>query len=67
MSFDMDETPRTVGLSEYDGMLTGAYTVFQVHGINPQFLYYYYLSLDNIKALRPFYTGLRKTIKTDTF
>ena len=65
--FDMDETPRTVGLSEYDGMLTGAYTVFQVHGINPQFLYYYYLSLDNIKALRPFYTGLRKTIKTDTF
>lgn len=65
--FDMDETPRTVGLSEYDGMLTGAYTVFQVHGINPQFLYYYYLSLDNIKALRPLYTGLRKTIKTDTF
>lgn len=65
--FDMDETPRTVGLSEYDGMLTGAYTVFQVNGINPQFLYYYYLSLDNIKALRPLYTGLRKTIKTDTF
>lgn len=65
--FDMDETPRTVGLSEYDGMLTGAYTVFQVNGINSQFLYYYYLSLDNIKALRPLYTGLRKTIKTDTF
>ena len=65
--FDMDETPRTVGLSEYDGMLTGAYTVFQVNGINPQFLYYYYLSLDNIKALKPLYTGLRKTIKTDTF
>lgn len=65
--FDMDETPRTVGLSEYDGMLTGAYTVFQVHDINPQFLYYYYLSLDNIKALKPLYTGLRKTIKIDTF
>ena len=65
--FDMDETPRTVGLSEYDGMLTGAYTVFRVHDINPQFLYYYYLSLDNIKALRPLYTGLRKTIKIDTF
>ena len=65
--FDMNETPRTVGLSEYDGMLTGAYTVFQVHDINPQFLYYYYLSLDNIKALKPLYTGLRKTIKIDTF
>lgn len=65
--FDMDETPRTVGLSEYNGMITGAYTVFGIHDINPEFLYYYYLSLDNIKALRPLYTGLRKTIKTDTF
>lgn len=65
--FDMDETPRTVGLSEYNGMITGAYTVFCVHGINPEFLYYYYLSLDNKKALRALYTGLRKTIKTDTF
>ena len=46
---------------------SGAYTVFQVHDINPQFLYYYYLSLDNIKALKPLYTGLRKTIKIDTF
>lgn len=65
--FDMDETPRTVGLSEYNGMITGAYTVFSVHDINPDFLYYYYLSLDNRKALRPLYTGLRKTIKIDTF
>lgn len=24
--FDVDETPRTVGLSNFDGMLTGAYT-----------------------------------------
>lgn len=65
--FDMDETPRTVGLSEYNGMITGAYTVFSVHDINPNFLYYYYLSLDNKKALKVLYTGLRKTIKTDTF
>lgn len=65
--FDMDETPRTVGLSEYNGMITGAYTVFSVHDINPDFLYYYYLSLDNKKALKVLYTGLRKTIKTDTF
>ena len=27
--FDIDETPRTVGLSEHDGMITGAYNVFQ--------------------------------------
>lgn len=65
--FDIDETPRTVGLSEYDGMLTGAYTVFHLNGINPHFFTYYYLALDNVKALRPLYSGLRKTIKTNVF
>jgi type I restriction enzyme S subunit len=28
--FDVEETPRTVGLSNYDGMITGAYTVMEV-------------------------------------
>lgn len=65
--FDIDETPRTVGLSNYEGMLTGAYDIFHVKNINSRFVYYYYLSLDNTKALRPLYTGLRKTIKIDTF
>ena len=65
--FDIDETPRTVGLSAYDGMLTGAYSIFGVKGINPKYLYYYYLTLDNIKALKPLYTGLRKTISSDVF
>ncbi len=65
--FDIDETPRTVGLSKQDGMLTGAYTVFHLNGINSQFMTYYYLALDNAKALRPFYSGLRKTIKTNIF
>lgn len=65
--FDIDETPRTVGLSEYDGMLTGAYTILQVRNVNPRFSYYYYLALDNIKALRPLYSGLRKTINVGTF
>lgn len=65
--FDIDETPRTVGLSGYDGMLTGAYTIFHVSNINPRFVYYYYLALDNVKALRPLYSGLRKTINVGTF
>lgn len=65
--FDMDETPRTVGLSDYDGMLTGAYTIFHVRNINPRFVCYYYLSLDNVKAMRPLYSGLRKTINVGTF
>lgn len=65
--FDIDETPRTVGLSKNRGMLTGAYNVFHIDGINAQYLYYYYLALDNVKALRPLYTGLRKTINVSTF
>ena len=65
--FDIDETPRTVGLSKYKGMLTGAYNIFHIEGINARYLYYYYLALDNIKGLRPLYTGLRKTINVNTF
>ena len=65
--FDIDETPRTVGLSQYNGMLTGAYTIFHVANINPHYAYYYYLLLDNVKAMRPLYSGLRKTINAGTF
>ena len=65
--FDIDETPRTVGLSTHYGMITNAYEVLGVHNINPQYLYYYYLQLDNRKALKPLYHGLRKTISVGTF
>lgn len=65
--FDIDETPRTVGLSQYDGMLTGAYTIMRVDNINPRYVYYYYLMLDNGKMMKPLYTGLRKTINIITF
>lgn len=65
--FDIDETPRTVGLSQYDGMLTGAYTIMRVNNINSRYVYYYYLALDNVKALKPLYSGLRKTINVNTF
>lgn len=65
--FDIDETPRTVGLSGYNGMLTGAYTIMRVSNINARFIYYYYLALDNGKMLRPLYAGLRKTININTF
>lgn len=65
--FDIDETPRTVGLSQYDGMLTGAYTIMRVNNINSRYIYYYYLALDNVKALKPLYSGLRKTINVNTF
>lgn len=65
--FDIDETPRTVGLSAHQGMLTGAYNIFHVKNINPQYINYYYLSLDMAKAMKPLYTGLRKTIGIDKF
>lgn len=65
--FDVDETPRTVGLSTLNGMITGAYDVFQPANINGKYLYYYYLSIDNVKGLKPLYTGLRKVINIQTF
>ena len=65
--FDIDETPRTVGVSGYDGMLTNAYTIMSIRKINRRYIYFYYLALDNKKMLKPLYTGLRKTIGIDTF
>ena len=66
--FDVEETPRTVGLSSYDGMITGAYTVFDVKPeYEPRFLYYFYLNLDASKRLKPLYKGLRNTISKDAF
>ena len=66
--FDIDETPRTVGLSSDRGMITGAYNVARCHSsINPKFVYYYYLSIDEHKGLKPFYTGLRKVVRPETF
>ena len=67
--FDIDETPRTVGLVKKEGMLTGAYTAFCVNAniALPEYLYYYFLSVDEIKALKPYYSGLRKTVRADKF
>ena len=66
--FDVDETPRTVGLSSLNGMLTGAYDAFSIADtVNPSYINYYYTAVDDIKALRPYYTGLRKVVKKDKF
>jgi type I restriction enzyme S subunit len=65
--FDVEETPRTVGLSTYDGMITGAYTVMSVENMDKNYLYYFYLNLDSKKRLKPLYKGLRNTIPKDSF
>ena len=66
--FDVEETPRCVGLSDFDGMITGAYTVMEPNeNFDRSFLYYFYLNLDADKRMKPLYTGLRNTISKDNF
>jgi len=67
--FDIDETPRTVGLSNEHGMVTGAYTVADINAdrVDHYFIYFHLLYIDNGKRLRPFYTGLRKVVRPQTF
>ena len=66
--FDIDETPRTVGLSNLNGMITGAYDVFNISEmVNKHFIYYYFLAVDDQKALRPYYSGLRKVVQLPKF
>jgi type I restriction enzyme S subunit len=66
--FDVEETPRCVGLSDFDGMITGAYTVMVPYdNFDRNFLYYFYLNLDADKRLKPLYTGLRNTISKENF
>ncbi len=61
--FDVPETPRTVGLSKYHGMITGAYTVFECKDKQlARFLEIFYIAMDDRKLLGPLYTGLRNTI-----
>jgi type I restriction enzyme S subunit len=66
--FDIDETPRFVGHSALNGMITGAYTVFRCADLElAKFVFLFYLAMDYDKRLKPAYTGLRKTIQKGTF
>lgn len=65
--FDVDETPRTVGYVRNHGMLTGAYSVFETRDVDTEYLCHYFISLDDRKALRPLYRGLRKVIPLPAF
>jgi len=66
--FDIDETPRTIGIARDNGMITGAYNVYSAGGACvPEYACYYFLHIDSFKGLRPFYTGLRKVVRADTF
>jgi type I restriction enzyme, S subunit len=66
--FDVPETPRTVGLSRHDGMITGAYTVFESLGRgSSEYFELFYRAMDDRKLLSPLYSGLRNTISAERF
>jgi type I restriction enzyme S subunit len=61
--FDVPETPRAVGLSHHQGMITGAYTVLEFLGRGDAYYFEkFYLAMDDRKLLSPLYSGLRHTI-----
>ena len=68
-NFDNEETPRAVGLSCYNGMITGAYDVLAIKNplVSPSYLIYYFLYIDDAKRFKPLYKGLRKTVPFDSF
>lgn len=66
--FDVEETPRTVGLSPFFGMITSAYTIYRpTENVNPRFLMHFYIFADTGKKMRGMYKGLRNTIPKDSF
>lgn len=66
--FDVEETPRAVGLSSITGMITGAYTVYEPRGaINSDFLSRMLHYCDEKKRFKTLYRGLRNTIPKSSF
>ncbi len=63
--FDVEETPRAIGLATLEGMITGAYTVISVQKQDERFMAYFFINLDNYKRLSFLYRGLRKTISKE--
>ncbi|MFB5406097.1 restriction endonuclease subunit S [Enterococcus faecium] len=66
--FDIDVTPRCVGIARDYGLTSPAYTQFEViNDFDADFIYYYLLMLDNDKILVPISKSLRNTITSDEF
>lgn len=66
--FDVEETPRTVGLSDQLGMISADYTIFEcLDEPVGRFLEYFYKNLDDQKLLKPLYKGLRNRIPKPRF
>lgn len=67
--FDIDVTPRCVGLIKSDGITSPAYSQYEVNSkvADVRYYYYYFIMLDNKKVLVHMGKSLRSSISNDQF
>lgn len=66
--FDMDVTPRIVGICENLGIITSAYTtIVPKDNVCERFYYYFFLHQDYNKSLKAQGTGVRTTLTNTQF
>lgn len=64
--FDIDVTPRCIGLIENDGLVSPAYSQFVLKdNADVRYYYYYYLMMDNSKELLHLAKNLRHSFTED--
>lgn len=66
--FDIDVTPRCVGIANHEGLTSPAYTQYKINEeFDTKFVFYYLLMLDNDKVIVPITKSLRNTMKNEDF
>ena len=67
--FDIDVTPRCIGLIKDEGVCSPAYSQFTLinKNTNPNYIYYYYLNLDFTKELLHLAKNLRHSLGEEDF
>lgn len=60
--FDIDVTPRCIGVINSDGLTSPAYSQFELIEGNERYYYYYYLNLDYTKELLHMAKNLRHSL-----
>lgn len=65
--FDIDVTPRCVGVANDDGVTSSAYSQYMIKWGVIQYYYYLLLMMDNDKVLLPYSKTLRSTLTDEYF
>ncbi len=66
--FDIDVTPRCIGLIKNNGVCSPAYSQFKLNDLaDAGYYYYYYLNLDNTKELLHLAKNLRHSLTEEQF